>query len=56
MTRARIIVQITIYHRLRIGRDGRLNQYKVYDISYLVREYGPRIVKEKLQYTLKVDS
>ena len=27
--------------RLLIGRDGRLDQSKAYDISQLVREYGP---------------
>ena len=30
---ARILVQVTIYHRLRIGRDGHLEQSEVYDIS-----------------------
>ena len=40
--RARILVQVTIYRRLRIGRDGHLEQSKAYDISQLVREYGPR--------------
>ena len=38
---ARILVQVTIYRRLRIGRDGHLDQSKAYDISYLAREYGP---------------
>ena len=37
----RILVQVTIYRRLLIGRDGRLDQSKAYDISQLVREYGP---------------
>ena len=35
---ARILVQATIYRRLLIGRDG---QSEAYDISWLVREYGP---------------
>ena len=30
---ARIIVQVTIYHRLLIGRDGHLDQSEAYDIS-----------------------
>ena len=29
---ARIRVQVTIYHRLRIGRDGHLDQSEAYDI------------------------
>ena len=32
-TRARIFVQVTKYHRLRIGRDGNLDQTEDYDIS-----------------------
>ena len=28
-----ILVQVTMYHRLRIGRDGHLDQSKAYDIS-----------------------
>ena len=28
----RILAQVTIYHRLRIGRDGHLDQSKVYGI------------------------
>ena len=40
--RARIHVQVTIYRRLLIGRDGHLDQSEAYDISYLIREYGPR--------------
>ena len=32
-TRARILVQVTIYRRLLIGRDGHLNQSEAYDIS-----------------------
>ena len=31
--RARILVQVTIYHRLLIGRDGHLDQSEAYDIS-----------------------
>ena len=31
--RARILVQVTIYRRLLIGRDGHLDQSEVYDIS-----------------------
>ena len=38
--RARILVQVTIYRRLLIGRDGHLDQSEAYDISCLVREYG----------------
>ena len=30
---AHIFVQVTIYRRLRIGRDGRLDQFEAYDIS-----------------------
>ena len=30
---ARILVQVTIYRRLLIGRDGHLHQSKAYDIS-----------------------
>ena len=37
---ARILVQVTIYRRLLIGRDGHLDQSEAYNISYLVREYG----------------
>ena len=37
---ARILVQVTIYRRLGIGRDGDLDQSQAYDISQLVREYG----------------
>ena len=39
--RARILVQVTIYRRLRIGRDGRLDQSGAYDVSQLVRKCGP---------------
>ena len=39
----RILVQVTIYRRLLIGRDGHLDQSEAYDISQLVREYGPRV-------------
>ena len=35
---------ITIYRRLLIGRDGHLDQSEAYDISELVREYGPCLV------------
>ena len=31
--RARILVQVTIHRRLLIGRDGRLDQSKAYDVS-----------------------
>ena len=31
--RARILVQVTIYRRLLIGRDGYLDQSEAYDIS-----------------------
>ena len=30
---ARILVQVTIYRRLLIGRDGHLDQSKAHDIS-----------------------
>ena len=30
---ARVLVQVTIYCRLRIGRDGHLDQSEAYDIS-----------------------
>ena len=30
---ARILVQVTIYRRLLIARDGHLDQLKAYDIS-----------------------
>ena len=33
--------QITIYRRLRIGQDGRLDQSEAYDISQLIREHEP---------------
>ena len=33
MPRARILVQVTIYRRLLIGRDGHLDQSEAYDIS-----------------------
>ena len=32
-TRGRILVQVTIYRRLLIGRDGHLDQSEAYDIS-----------------------
>ena len=31
--RARILVQVAIYRRLQIGRDGHLDQSEAYDIS-----------------------
>ena len=31
--RPRILVQVTIYRRLLIGRDGRLDQSEAYDAS-----------------------
>ena len=40
---ARILVQVTIYRRLLIGRDGHLDQSEACDIS--VREYGPSGVR-----------
>ena len=30
-----------IHRRLLIGQDGRLDQLEAYDLSQLVREYGP---------------
>ena len=33
MDQARILVQVTIYRRLRIGRDGHLDQSEAYEIS-----------------------
>ena len=36
----RMLVQATIYRRLRIGRDGHFDQSEPCDISQLVREYG----------------
>ena len=36
IVRARILVQVTIYLRLPIGRDGHLDQSEAYDISQLV--------------------
>ena len=32
-TRACILVQVTIYRRLRLGRDDHLDQSEAYDIS-----------------------
>ena len=32
-TRARVLVQVTIHRRLRIGRDSHLDQSEAYDIS-----------------------
>ena len=40
-SRLHIPTQDTIYRRLRIGRDVHLDQSEAYDISQLVREYGP---------------
>ena len=34
MSWARILVQVMIYRRLVIGRDGHLDQSEAYDISY----------------------
>ena len=39
--RARILVQVTIYRRLLIGRDSHLDQSEAYDISYLYENTGP---------------
>ena len=39
----RINVQVTIYSRLLIGRDRHLDQFEAYEISQLVREYGPPV-------------
>ena len=33
VSRSRILVQVTIYRRLLIGRDGHLDQSEAYDIS-----------------------
>ena len=33
VTWARILVQVTIYRRLLIGRDGHLDQSETYDLS-----------------------
>ena len=33
ITWGRILVQVTIYRRLRIGRDGHLDQSEAYDLS-----------------------
>ena len=33
LTKGRILVQVTIYRRLLIGRDGHLDQSEAYDIS-----------------------
>ena len=38
--RARIFAQVTLYRRLRIGRDCHLDQTEAYDILQPVREYG----------------
>ena len=42
--RARILVQVTIYRRLLIGRDGHLDQSEAYDIyCNLYADTGPGI-------------
>ena len=38
----RIFVQVRIYGRLQIDRDGHLDQSETYHISYSVRKYGHR--------------
>ena len=51
--RSCILVQVTIYRRLLIDRDGHLDQSEAYDISKIVREYGPRhvdMVKTYIKY------
>ena len=40
ITTVRILVQVTIYRRLRIGRDDHLLKSEACDISYHVRENG----------------
>ena len=37
---ARILAPVTTYQRLRIGRDGHVDQSETYDKSQIVREYG----------------
>ena len=49
----RILVQVTIHRRLGIGRDGHLDQSQAYDVSQLVREYGPCIILDP--YTTRDD-
>ena len=44
----RILVQVTIYRRLRLGLDDHLAQSEAYDISQLVREYGPCLLRAKV--------
>ena len=51
-TRGRILVQVTIYRRLLIGRDGHLDQSEAYDISQLVREYGPSCTQLPERYNI----
>ena len=41
---ARNLLQVTIYRRLWIGRDGHLDQSEAYDISQRVRQCGPWVV------------
>ena len=41
LSRGIILVQVTIYRRLLIGRDGHLDQSEANDISKFVREYDP---------------
>ena len=42
-----ILVQVTINRRLRIGRDGHLDQTEAHAISYLVQEYRPEDISLK---------
>ena len=48
-----MIVQITIYRMLLIGRDGLLYQSEAYDISQLVRKYGPYPVQRHRKGDIK---
>ena len=41
---ASILVQVTIFRKLRIGRDGHLGQSEAYEISLLTR------AKDNMQY------
>ena len=41
-----IFVQVTIYCRLQIGRDGYIDQSEVYDISQLVLGYRSCMVRQ----------
>ena len=50
-------MQVTIYRRLRIGRDGRLDQSEACDLSQPVREYrggGPRVVVSTAAFHARV--